>query len=72
MPVELIISIAAVMITWLIFTWLIKVIKTSIITALSIAVIVLILQLVFGIKYQELWQEVVRIPEIIWQLVNGQ
>jgi hypothetical protein len=70
MSVELIIVIASVVITWLIFTWLIKVLKASLSTAITIAAILLILQLVFGIQYQTIWQEVIKLPEIIWQLLD--
>ncbi|MGK7874259.1 MAG: hypothetical protein AB4426_13380 [Xenococcaceae cyanobacterium] len=68
MPIELIILIAAIIVAWLVFTWLLKVIKASINTAFAIAIIVLILQLVFGIGFQELWQQIVNLPQTIWQL----
>ena len=54
MPLELIIFLAALVVAWLIFTWLLKVALASISTALAIAVIVLMLQLIFGIGPQEL------------------
>ncbi|ELR96733.1 hypothetical protein [Gloeocapsa sp. PCC 73106] len=54
---DLLILIAAIIVAWLVFTWLIKVVKISLNTAVIIAVFVLILQLVFGIGPQELWQQ---------------
>ena len=70
MPLELIIFLAALVVAWLIFTWLLKVAKASISTALAIAVIVLMLQLIFGIGPQELWQQVTQLPQVLWQLVS--
>ena len=70
MPLELIIFLAALVVAWLIFTWLLKVAKASISTALAIAVIVLMLQLVFGIGPQELLQQVRQLPQVLWQLVS--
>ena len=68
MSVEIIILIAVMLISWLVFTWLIKVLKASISTALAIAIIVLILQLVFGIGFQEVWQQIVQLPDTLWRL----
>lgn len=71
MPLEAIALIAAIIVSWLVFTALIKVLKTTLKTAFTIAAIVLILQLVFGIGPQKLWQEIVRLPESVLNLVNG-
>lgn len=67
MPAELIILIAALIVTFLVFIWLIKVAKATIQTALTIAIIILILQLVFGIGPSQLWQKITEIPQLIWQ-----
>ncbi len=66
MSVDLIILIAAIFVAWLVFTWLVKVVKASISTAITIAVIVLILQLVFGIGPQELWQQILDLPQMLF------
>ena len=71
MPVELIILIAALVVSWLIFTALIKVVKTTVTTALAIAGIILILQLVFGIGYQDLWHQITQLPQLLWKIVTG-
>ncbi len=71
MPLELIILIAAVIVSWLVFTWLIKVVKASIGTALAIAAIVLILQILFGIGPNQLWQQIIYLPQTFWHLVTG-
>jgi type IV secretory pathway TrbL component len=67
MSTTLILLIAALIVTFLVFTWLIKVAKATLQTALTIAVIVLILQLVFGIGPTQLWQQITEIPQLIWQ-----
>ncbi len=67
MPIQIILVIAALLVSWLVFSGLIKIIKTSVGTAFKIAIIVLILQLAFGIAPQELWQEIVNLPQTIQQ-----
>ncbi len=57
MSVELIAIAAGIIITWLLFTGIIKILKTSVTTALTIAVILLLIQVLFGIRYQQVWQE---------------
>ncbi len=71
MPIELIILIAALILSWVVFTALIKVVKTTVSTAIAIAAIVLVLQLVFGINPQDLWQQITQLPQIVWHLVTG-
>lgn len=71
MPIELIILIAALIVSWLVFTALVKVVKTTVSTAITIAAIVLVLQLVFGVAPQELWQQITQLPQILWNLVMG-
>ncbi len=56
--IEILILIAAVVISFLVFSWLINVVKTTISTALTIAILLLILQLVFGIGADDIWQGV--------------
>jgi hypothetical protein len=71
MPIELIIVIGALLVTWLVFTWVIKVLKASISTAIAIAGIVLILQLAFGIGPDRIWQQILLLPQTIWHLFGG-
>ncbi len=71
MPVDLIILIAALIVSWLVFTLLIKVVKASIGTAILIAAVVLILQLFFGIGPQDLWQQITQLPQTILRMVTG-
>ena len=61
MSLELITIAAGIVITWLLFTALIKILKTSIKTALAIAVILFLIQIIFGISYKQVWQELERL-----------
>ena len=71
MPLDLIILIAAIVVAWLVFTALLKVVKTTLTTALSVAAIVLLLMLVFGVNPIELWEQITEIPRFLWQTVTG-
>lgn len=71
MPTDLLILIAALIVSWLVFSALIKVLKTTVSTAIAIAAIVLVLQLVFGIDPQDLWQQITQLPETLRQLITG-
>ncbi len=71
MPIELIILLASILITWLVFTWLIKVLKASIGTAIAVAVVILVLQIVFGINNQEIWQQILNLPQTLLDLFFG-
>jgi type IV secretory pathway TrbL component len=68
MPVQLIILVGAIVIAWLMFTWLIKVVKASVSTAFTVAIIVLALQLAFGVNPQMIWQQVIHLPQAIQQI----
>lgn len=67
MATEIIVIIAALIISWLVFMAFINIIKTSVKTAVTIAAIVLILQLVFGIRSGQVVEQIVDLPRIIWQ-----
>ncbi|MEO0406816.1 MAG: hypothetical protein AAF289_05650 [Cyanobacteria bacterium P01_A01_bin.135] len=58
-----ILLIAALVISFFIFTWLTRVVRATISTAITIALIALALQLLFGIGPQDIWQQMVD----IWQ-----
>lgn len=68
---NLILVIAAIVISVLVFTWLIKIVKATIGTAILLAAIVLVLQLVFGIGPSQLWEQISQIPQTVWNLVTG-
>ena len=70
MPLQVIILVASLVITWLIFTWLIDIFKVSLKTAVSVMIILLILQFSLGISSQEIWQQIINLPQTIQQLFN--
>jgi len=70
MSIELITIIAGVIITWLIFTWFIKVFQASLKTALTIAIVLFCLQMFFGIRYQQIWQEFSKLVEELLTKIN--
>ncbi|MGL5807091.1 MAG: hypothetical protein ACRC11_16905 [Xenococcaceae cyanobacterium] len=70
MPASLISFVAALILAWLVFTWLLKVVKASITTAVTMAIIVAVLQLVFGIGVEQVLQQIVRLPETILKLLG--
>ena len=71
MSIEIIAVIAGVVITWLIFTWFLKIFRASLKTALTIAIILFCLQMFFGIRYQEVWQEFSKlVQELLMKLLN--
>ena len=56
MSTEIIALAVGIIITWLIFAWVIKVLRASISTALIIMLILFVLQISLGITYQQIWQ----------------
>lgn len=71
MPLEFIILIASLLVSWLVFNWVVKVLKASIGTAISIALIVLTMQLMFGIGPNQLFQYIINLPETLWNMIYG-
>ena len=67
---DLIIAIASVVIIWLLFTWSINVLKVSIKTALTVGAIILILQIAFGIRSEEILQKITEIIQNIEQYIQ--
>ena len=66
-----ILLIAALFIAFLIFTWLLKVVKATISTALAVAFIVLLVQLLFGIGPVELWNQITTLWQSATQMLTG-
>lgn len=56
--------IAAVFVTWVVFNWLVNVLKTTLTTAFTIAAILLVLQLAIGIGPQQLLDTVMSLPRL--------
>ncbi|MDG2992246.1 hypothetical protein L3556_15105 [Candidatus Synechococcus calcipolaris G9] len=71
MAVEVLITLGAIAISWLAFTWLIRVAKVTVGTAIKIAIILLILQLLFGIGPATLWQRIVEFSQQLMDRFNS-
>lgn len=56
--------IAAIFVTWVVFNWLVNVLKTTLTTAFTIAAIILVLQLAVGIGPQQLLDTVMSLPRL--------
>ena len=69
---NLVLLLAALLITVLVFTWLLKVVKATLSTAIAIALLILVLQLFFGIGPAQVWQQVNQVGQTIWQTVTGE
>lgn len=68
---NLVLIVAALLITFLVFTWLVKVVKATIGTAIAIAILVLVLQLVFGIGPAQVWQPIIESVQSVWRTITG-
>ena len=71
MSLEIIIPIAAVIILFLLLTWIIKVFKVTIKTVVIVVAILILLQIIFGINSQDVIQEIVNIVKRTQQLISG-
>ena len=65
MSLEIIIPIAAAVILMLLFTWLVKVLQSTIKTALVIVAILILLQIVLGINSNQIIEQVLQLIEQI-------
>lgn len=68
MSPEIIAIAVGLVILWLLLTWVFKVLKVSISTIVMIGLILIILQVGFGIKHQQLWQE---LSQFIQKFMNN-
>jgi hypothetical protein len=68
---DFLILIVAVLVAIAIFTWLVQVVKATVQTAFTIAIVVLILQLVFGIGPGDLLLRIQQLWQGIWQSISG-
>lgn len=68
---ELILLLAALVVAALVFTALVNLVKTTVKTAILVALVILALQLFFGIGFQEVWNQVLQIVQAVWQFLFG-
>lgn len=69
MSLEIIIPIAAAVILLLLFTWLVKVLQSTIKTVLVIVAILVLLQIAFGIDSNQIIQQVSQMVKYIQDFV---
>ena len=69
---SLIVAIAAIIVSVLIFFWLLKIVKMTLQTAIFLAIIVLALQLFFGIGPQQVLDQIAQIFQSILRALTGQ
>jgi hypothetical protein len=67
---DIVLVIGAIVITGLVFLWLVRIVRATIKTALLVAIIVFGLQLI-GIGSDRVMQQVVQIGQYLWQFVPG-
>ncbi|AFY33326.1 hypothetical protein [Calothrix sp. PCC 7507] len=63
--------IITLILAWIVFAILWKVLKTTVKTALTIAAIVVLLQVAFGITPQDIWHQILQIPQTLSQIRGG-
>ncbi|ERN40936.1 hypothetical protein KR51_00025460 [Rubidibacter lacunae KORDI 51-2] len=68
MDPSLFVLIAAVIVVWLVFAGLVRIVKTSVATALKIALVLLVAQLVFAIAPLEIGQRILQLPNDLWEM----
>ncbi|MGF1498535.1 MAG: hypothetical protein ACFB8W_17180 [Elainellaceae cyanobacterium] len=62
---------AAFVVSFLVFTWLVQVVKSTISTALTIALIILVLQIFFGVGPIDFWQTIIDFWRGIWRSLSN-
>ncbi len=70
MPTELIVLIAALIVGWIVFQALLKVLKTTISTAVAVFIIVVILGF-FGVSFEDLIREITNLPQTLMRLFTN-
>lgn len=70
MPLELVITIGAILVSWFVFTGLVRLLKMTVGTAIKIVLVLFVLQVFFGIGPETIWQHILQMSERI--LTTGQ
>ncbi len=60
--------IPTLIIAWIIFTILWKIVKTTVSNALTIAAIIVLLQVGFGITPQDIWHQIIQFAQTLSQI----
>ncbi|BAY12760.1 hypothetical protein [Calothrix sp. NIES-2098] len=63
--------IPTLILAWIVFAVLWKILKTTVRTALTIAAILVLLQIGFGITPQDIWSQVIHFAQTLSQIRTG-
>jgi succinate-acetate transporter protein len=66
-----ILLIGALLVSFLVFTFLVKVLRAAVSTAIALALVVLVLQILFGINPGQVWQAVTGLWENLQRMMSG-
>lgn len=60
--------IIALIVAWIVFTILVKILKTTVSNALTVAAVIVLLQVGYGITPQDIWQQLMHLPQNLTHL----
>jgi hypothetical protein len=63
--------IPTLILAWIVFAVLWKILKTTIRTALTLAAILVLLHISFGITPQDIWDKIINLPQSFSQIRNA-
>lgn len=61
----------SLIVAWIVFTILVKIVKMTVSSAVSIAAIVVLLQISYGITPQDIWNQIIHLPQSLSQIQGG-
>ncbi|MCV3216538.1 hypothetical protein OGM63_24005 [Plectonema radiosum NIES-515] len=61
----------ALIVAWIVFTILVKILKTTVSSAITIAAIVVLLQISYGITPQDIWNQIIHLPQTLSSQIHG-
>lgn len=61
----------ALIVAWIVFTILVKIVKTTVSSAMTVAAIVVLLQIGYGITPQDIWNQIIHLPQTLSQTYRG-
>jgi hypothetical protein len=67
---QLMLFFGALIVSWLVFAWLMNVVKTTLSTALMLAALIMLLQIGFGIDIPMLLDAILALPQILADLLS--
>lgn len=68
---NLVLIVAALIIVFLVFTWLLKVVKATVATAIAIGLLILAVYVLFGIGPVQVWQPILESVQSVWRTITG-